>query len=151
MLCDNRMANAKHLRDALKSVKHGDGRPKFVILDAGDTFCLPVVTAMLNPELKLPYDDIDLQHQMLASHWYVSGYKMNFHDPTDETTRPLFNDASKDQTMFRVVVKANITRPLINNLILSLLGCLQDMDSLGPGFQSLHAPKKARSRQTFAC
>merc|ERR1719401_3020478 len=36
-LCDNRMANAKYLRDFLKSVKHTDGRPKFVILDAGDT------------------------------------------------------------------------------------------------------------------
>jgi len=144
-LCDNRMANAKYLRDALKTFKHTDGRPKFVMLDAGDTKCLSVVTAQLNPELNLPYDDIDLQHQMLQHHWYVSGYKMCFHDPTDEKTKPLFTDAPAERTMFRVVVKANVTRPMMDNLITALRSCVADMDSLGAGFMSLHAPKKQKT------
>jgi len=144
-LTDNRMSNAKYLRDALKAFKHSDGRPKFQLLDAGDENCLPVVTACLNPELKLPYDDIDLQHQMLQNHWYVSGYKMCFHDPTDESTRPLFHDAKKSQTMFRVVVKANVTRPMMDNLVTSLTACIRDMDSLGPGFQSMHIAKKQKT------
>jgi len=144
-LCNNRMANAKYLRDALKAMKHSDGRPKFKILDAGDTFCLPVVTACFNPELGLPYDDIDLQHQILQYHWYVSGYRMCFHDPATEETRPLFHDAPASQTMFRVVVKANVTRPMIENLISSLRSCVEEMDSLGSGFQSMHEPKKAKT------
>merc|ERR1719401_808910 len=144
-LCDNRMANAKYLRDALKAMKHTDGRPKFIILDAGDTHCLSVVAAYLNPELKLPYDDIDLQHQILQSHWYVSGYKMNFHDPADEIVKPLFHDAPANQTMFRVVVKANLTRPLMDNLIAVVKDAVQSMDVLGPGFKSLHAPKKDKT------
>lgn len=74
--------------------------------------------------MKLPYDDIDLQHQMLQHHWYVSGYKMSFHDPTDEATKALFTDAPKDRTMFRVVVKANVTRPMMDNLVTALHSCV---------------------------
>merc|ERR1719401_763674 len=147
-LCDNRMANAKYLRDALKAMKHTDGRPKFVILDAGDTKCLSVVAAYLNPELKLPYDDIDLQHQVLQNHWYVSGYKMSFRDPADEKTRPLFHDAPPNQTMFRVVVKANLTRALMENLITSIKAAIHEMDLLGPGFKRLHEPKKQKTGPT---
>eukprot|EP00401_Gymnodinium_catenatum_P004936 CAMPEP_0117535612 /NCGR_PEP_ID=MMETSP0784-20121206/41024_1 /TAXON_ID=39447 /ORGANISM="" /LENGTH=526 /DNA_ID=CAMNT_0005332143 /DNA_START=110 /DNA_END=1690 /DNA_ORIENTATION=- len=144
-LCDNRMANAKHLRDALKSMKHTDGRPKFRMLDAGDTNCLSVVAACLDPDLKLPYDDIDLQHQCLRYHWYVSGYKMSFHDPRDEETKPLFTDAPASQTMFRVVVKANVTRAMMDNLISSIKASLEEMDALGPGFKTMHGLKKSKT------
>jgi len=144
-LCSNRMANAKYLRDELKKMKHSDGRPKFIMLDTGDTGCLPVVTAYLNPDLKLPYDDIDLQHQMLQYHWYVSGYKMSLHDPRDEQTKALFNDAPPTQTMFRVVVKSNVTRAIMENLVKSFSAVVQELDSLGPGFQSMHNPKKAKT------
>lgn len=141
----NRMANAKYLRDALKGMKHSDGRPKFVMLDAGDTGCLSVVTAYLNPDLKLPYDDIDLQHQMSQNHWYVSGYKMNLHDPRDEKTKQLFTDAPADQTMFRVVVKANVTRALMENLVKCFVSVIEELDALGPGFANVHKPKKAKT------
>mmetsp|Transcript_39490 Transcript_39490/g.102179 ORF Transcript_39490/g.102179 Transcript_39490/m.102179 type:complete len:518 (-) Transcript_39490:328-1881(-) len=141
-LRDNQASNAKYLRDALKSFNSEDGRPYFTMLDAGDTKCLPVVAAMLNPELGLPFDDIDLQHQMQQYHWYVSGYRMSFHDPNDEETKALFTDLPATQTMFRVVVKANNTRVMMDNLITSLKSCLEEMASLGPGFQSMHAPKK---------
>merc|ERR1719277_210694 len=139
---DNRMANAKYLRDAMKEIRHKDGRPKFKLLDAGDTGCLPVVTACLNPDLDLPYDDIDFQHQISQYHWYVSGYKMSFHSPCDETTQPLFSDAPASQTMFRVVVKANVTRTLMDNLIESINLVIHTMDALGAGFRDLHAPEQ---------
>ena len=53
------------------------GTPYVQLLDAGDTKCLPVVTARVNPALNAPYDDIDLQHAIAQEHWYVCGYKMN--------------------------------------------------------------------------
>jgi len=144
-LRDNQMANAKFLRDQLKAMKYSDGRPYFKMLDAGENNCLPVVTAYLNPDLKLPYDDIDLQHQMQQYHWYVSGYKMNFHDPRDEETKPLFKDAPANQTMFRIVVKANNTRAMLCNLVESMKTCLHEMESLGAGFQDVHYPKRAKT------
>ena len=39
------------------------------MLDNGDDRCLPVVTAMLNPDLNLGYDDIRLQYVIAESHW----------------------------------------------------------------------------------
>merc|ERR1712007_61277 len=96
-------------------------------------------------DLKLPYDDIDLQHQCLRDHWYVSGYKMSFHDPRDEETKPLFTDAPASQTMFRVVVKANVTRAMMDNLISSIKASLEEMDALGPGFKTMHGLKKSKT------
>mmetsp|Transcript_17704 Transcript_17704/g.38395 ORF Transcript_17704/g.38395 Transcript_17704/m.38395 type:complete len:576 (+) Transcript_17704:62-1789(+) len=111
----NQMANAKVLRDSLKAMKC-NGKPRFVILDAGDTGCLPVVAAMLNPELNLPYDDIDLQHTISDDHWYVSGYRMQYHSPSTEELTPLFVDMHGEQSMFRIVVKSNLTTEMANSL-----------------------------------
>lgn len=66
----NQMKVAKYLRDFLRDLKHPDGKPRFEILDGGDECCLPVVAARLNPETKVQYDDIDLQHA-LASRYVV--------------------------------------------------------------------------------
>lgn len=147
-LNDNRMANARHLRNSIKAIKHTSGAPIFKILDAGDQHCLPVVAAYLNPDLNLPFDDIDFQHQIGQYHWYVSGYRMSFHDPNDEETRPLFHDAPQSQTMFRVVVKANLTRILMDNLVEAIKTVVADMQLLGPGFKALHAPKRMREEKT---
>lgn len=148
-ICDNRSANAKYLRDALKQMTLS-GVPRFVICDAGDTHCLPVVAAYLNPALNLAYDDIDLQHTMMGFHWYVSGYKMCFLDPKDESTRPLFQDAPATQTMFRVVVKANVTRPMMDHLITSFESALEQMDELADGFKDMHSLKGQRkTKQHF--
>ena len=67
-LCKNMMHNAKLIRDGMKTMTK-NGKPLFVMLDDGDTGCLPVVTAMLNPELGLHYNDIDLQHTIAQDHW----------------------------------------------------------------------------------
>ena len=95
----------------------------------------------MNPDLKLPYDDIDLQHVMMGHHWYVSGYMMSLLDPASEQTRPLFTDAEPAQTMFRVVVKADVTRPMIEHLLISFKSALRDMDEFGHGFKDMHRTK----------
>ena len=61
----NMMSNASFLWNGIKQMMV-DGQPRFHILDAGDSGCLPLVTAMLNPELNLPLDSIDLQHAPAA-------------------------------------------------------------------------------------
>ena len=64
MAVRNQMDTAARIRAGLKAMMGPDGvTPRFVILDKSDRApdgCLPVVCAMLNPDLKLPYDDCDL-------------------------------------------------------------------------------------------
>ena len=134
------MANAKYLRDGWKAMEL-NGKPRIKWLDAGDTSCLPVVACCLNPDLKLPYDDIDLQHVMMGHHWYVSGYMMSLLDPVSEQTRPLSTAAEPAQMRFRVVVKTDVTRPLIEHLLISFKSALRDMDEFGHGFKDMHRTK----------
>lgn len=133
--CDNMMTNAKYIRDGLKKM-HFKGKPRFTLLDQGDENCLPVVTAMLNPELSFPYDDIDLQHVLAQHHWYVSGYKMGYNDPVTEVTKPIFVDERSEQTMFRIVVKNNMTRDMADHLLTSFEEAFDFLDSVD--FSGLH-------------
>ena len=132
---ENMMRNASFLRDGLRAMEHG-GKPRFVLLDDGDQHCLPVVTAMLNPEAGFTYDDIDLQHVLSQHHWYVSGYKMSYQHPITEETRPLFHDAEAGQSMFRIVVKGNLTRDMAVDLLESFEAALTFLDSVD--FSGLH-------------
>ena len=128
-VCDNMMANAKFLRDGLKAMSV-EGRPRFVFLDHGDTDCLPVVTAMLNPECGFSYDDIDLQHVLSQHHWYVSGYKMGLDHPLTEDTIALFHDEAMDKTMFRIVVKSNLTQDMAQHLLRSFEEAFAFLDAV---------------------
>ncbi len=134
-VCDNLMANAKHLRDGMKAMRY-KGKPRFIFLDDGDTHCLPVVTAMLNPECGFTYDDIDMQHVLSQNHWYVSGYRMGFNDPISEEYSPLFHDEDAQQSMFRIVVKSNLTRSLAEDLLESLKAAFELLDAVD--FSKLH-------------
>jgi glutamate decarboxylase len=67
---EQQMRVSKFLRDHLKAATF-KGHPRFEIMDAGDEHCLPVVGARLNPDLRLKYNDIDLQHGVAEYHWYV--------------------------------------------------------------------------------
>ena len=134
-LCDNMMSTASFIRTGLKAMRRPGGEPLFRILDDGDKGCLPVVTAMLDPALNLPYDDIDLQHALAQSLWYVSGYAMNLLDPISEQTLPLFHDAPGEQTMFRIVVKSNLTRPLAVHLLQAFKDALSFLDMHADGFK----------------
>jgi glutamate decarboxylase len=138
------MALAADIRQHLRDMVDANDTPRFVFLDDGDQGCLPVVTAMLNPATQATYDDIDLQHVLSQYHWYVSGYKMGYLDPLTDVMEPLFVDQSADKTMFRIVVKANLTYAMIHNLVESLEAAFDLLD--GVDFSSLHAVDSAALR-----
>ena len=131
----NMMENAEFIRQGLKAMTY-QGKPRFVFLDDGDEGCLPVVTAMLNPDCQLSYDDIDLQHVISQHQWYVGGYKMNFNHPLTEESLPLFIDQNAEQTMFRIVIKNNLTRNMAMDLLAAIKESLAFMDSID--FSNLH-------------
>ena len=137
------MANAQFLRAGLQAMTCS-GKPRLTIMDDGEQHCLPVVTAMLNPECGFSYDDIDLQHVLSQHHWYVSGYRMGFEHPVTEKTEPLFYDQNADQSMFRIVVKNNLTRDMAQDLLRAFEAAFEFLDSVD--FSSLHSMNTAKLR-----
>lgn len=123
----NCMSVAKLLRDEFSALTK-DGKPYFEILDSGDRGCLPVVAARLNPSLDLQFDDIDLQHAIAEEHWYVSGYALSMRHPLSEAKEPLFVDADRAGTMFRVVVKSNLTLHLAQDLVRAVKAALDKLE-----------------------
>lgn len=116
---------------------------------------LPVVTASLNPALRLAYDDIDLQKVISERHWYVSGYKMGFDHPLTEERKPLFTDAPVDRAMFRVVVKSNLTLALASDLLVVIDNAVKFLDSHSMGYAQMHGTGleglKRRATQHHIC
>lgn len=140
----NQMAVAAYIRHALKNMKHPSGKPTFQILDGGDTCCLPVVGARLNPELDIKYDDIDLQHALSESHWYVSGYTLSFENFGNKgIVESLFTDVDQNLTMFRIVCKSNLTFSLAEDLVEQIRDVLPVLDSMEDGYASIQATKEA--------
>lgn len=125
--CDSMMDHADRIRRSLKAMQY-EGKPRFIILDHGQDNCLPVVTARLNPNCHLEYDDIALQHALSQHHWYVSGYRMGFRDPVTEQLKPLFCDQDAESSMFRVVIKSNISSPMVEHLLESFEKALSLLD-----------------------
>lgn len=142
----NQMHVAKFLRDGLLAMT-SSGKPRFIICDDGDQGCLPVVAGYLNPALDVAYDDIDLQHQVSERHWYVSAYPLSFHDPVTAEVRPLFSDASVDRTMFRIVVKSNLTMPLARDLLSSVEEAVEFLDKVNDGYLKVHNEKLGKGEQ----
>jgi len=140
------METAKFLRDGLKAMTH-KGLPRWIMIDGGDSGCLPVVSAYLNPALKLAYDDIDFQHIVAEHHWYVSAYAMSFHHPVEETTLPLFSDAPATGTMMRIVVKSNLTMVLARNLLSSMTEAIEFLDGASEGYLDLHGTRRGKGTQ----
>ena len=142
------------LRDGLKAMTC-QGKPRFVILDDGDKHCLPVVTAMLNPECELYFNDIDLQHALSQHHWYLGSYRMQFNHPISEKTLGLFHDADPETTMFRIVVKTNLTRNMAENLLESFHATASFLDSINfseiRDFEMHHLRHKDQRRFSNHC
>ncbi|MBT4884970.1 MAG: glutamate decarboxylase [Legionellales bacterium] len=128
-ICHQAMHHAQQLRDALKRMEY-KGKHRFIILDQGEKHCLPVVSARLNPECDFAFDDIDLQHVLSSHNWYVGGYKMSFEHPITKETLQLFHDMDKDTTMFRIVVKGNITKVMVDNLIEAFEASFEFLDKI---------------------
>ena len=122
---ENQMGVTSYLRHFLSNLAHPSGKPRFQILDGGDTCCLPVVAARLNPELNLHYDDID------------SGYSLGFENPMNDKFEKLCNDVNETTTMFRIVVKSNLTRNLAENFAGNIEKILSVLDDLDAGYEFL--------------
>jgi len=139
------MGVARYIRDGLKHMTL-HGMPTFEILDAGDTKSLPVVAARLNSQQKLPFNDIDLQHAIAEDHWYVSGYRMSMTHPITDKKQPLFFDEDEAGTMFRVVVKSNLTRYLADDLLRAIRRALEVLLEHGQAGTRRSRPKRAHHR-----
>ena len=134
-VCETMMGNAKYIRDGLKAMTH-NGKPRFVFLDHGDHSALPGVAASLNPACDFTYNDIDLEHALSRHHWYVGGYKMSLNHPLTEENIPLFSDEDGQRTMFRIVVKNNLTRGMADHLLASFEATFEFLDAVD--FSGLH-------------
>jgi hypothetical protein len=142
----NQMRVAEYIRGYIRQIKHPSGKHRFQMLDGGekDENCLPVVAARLNPELALKYDDIDLQHALSESHWYVSGYTLGFENFANNAIQePLFTDMKSSDTMFRIVVKSNLTMGLAQHLMTHLSEVLPVLDSMEAGYSSMKSTQAA--------
>ncbi|MCZ0954724.1 MAG: pyridoxal-dependent decarboxylase [Rhodospirillaceae bacterium] len=152
--CENLMENARFLRRGLREMTY-EGKPRFRLLDDGDDGCLPVVTAMLNPECGFGYDDDDLQHVLSQHHWYVGSYSMYFDHPLTGEKIGLFHDADPDQSMFRIVVKSNLTRNMAEHLLESIRVSVDFLDSIAATdpieFELHHLRHKDQRRFTDHC
>jgi len=101
---------------------------------------------MLNPELELSFDCIDVQHVLAERHWYVSGYTMSFHEPHGDELHLLFKDTSEQTSMFRIVVKASLTRALAGDLVLSIERTVDFLLTVGEGYKQMHSAAKTGKR-----
>ena len=141
------MQTLKFIRDRMKEMKAPNGKIFFRILDDGDQACLPVVTATVDKDAELPFDDIDLQNVLAMEHWYVSGYVYNFHKPDTEETKPLFSGSPADSTMFCIAVKSNLTHAMAVNLVECIQRSIQFFVDHGKGFEKMHRnSSQARQR-----
>ena len=71
---------------------------------------------------------------------------MGFENPANHTFEDLFTDVDAGETMFRVVVKSNLTRSLAEDLTEKLTKVLDVLDSMDSGYQSLRS--RAHSLRT---
>ena len=80
-----------------------------------------------------------MQHALSESHWYVSGYSLGFENPMNMQFEDLFTDVKSDETMFRIVVKSNLTRGLALDLTNKMAEVIEVLDSMDSGYESLRS------------
>lgn len=150
---ENQMNTCEYIRKCLKQMTR-NGKPRFIIIDAVEQseqkLCLPVVTAMFNPELELLYDSIDFQDVMQMSRWYIGGYCMSFNHPVTHKKMPLFHDQPADRTMFRIVVKANVTMGMAQRMMVEIKNAVDYLDDHELGYKAPELPAQAVSETAAA-
>lgn len=68
---------------------------------------------------------------------------MQFNHPLTEEPMPLFKDADKDVSMFRVVVKANLSKQLATDLLDAVMDTVKFLERAGASYAEMHAGAKA--------
>ena len=69
---------------------------------------------------------------------------MGFEHPVTEKTEPLFYDRNANQSMFRIVIKNNLTRDMAQDLLRAFEAAFEFLDSVD--FSSLHSMNTAKLR-----
>ena len=115
-----------------------DGIPRFQIISKGKV-CLPVACALFNPDCPTKYNAVVLQNKILESGWFVSGYNTAMYCATDEQMVPLFANISASNSMFRIVVKANMSPSMANQLMETVACALEWLDT---NFTSAGEPRE---------
>ena len=72
---------------------------------------------------------------------------MSFTHPITEKHIPMFSDVGAERTMFRIVVKSNLTMPLARDLLSSIHEAIGFLDQLSTGFLAIHAEKTGKKEQ----
>jgi hypothetical protein len=89
------------------------------------------------------------------SHWYISGYALSFENLANGAHESLFHDVDKMALMFCVVIKSNLTKALMVDLVHHINNILLVLDK--HGFKSIksmqlhNAAKKAIALQHKVC
>jgi hypothetical protein len=78
-------------------------------------------------------------YSLRYSHWYVSGYGLCFENPATGAHESLFHDADMSASMFRIVVKSNLTMLLAVDLLRQINDVLPLLDK--DGFRSVTSPR----------
>lgn len=71
---------------------------------------------------------------------------MQFHEPVSGDTVPLFTDMPAETTMFRIVVKSNLTRALAGDLLTSIGNSVQFLEQVGEGYAAMHQVEVKKSK-----
>jgi glutamate decarboxylase len=125
----NQYDNAILITTLLKEFKY-NGKPRFEIFNKIDMDSLPVISMRLNPKLKLKYNDIDFQNAMSMTKWYIGSYLMQYTHPITKKQERMFYDEDRDNTMFRITVKTELSKELIlDSLITSIDSTLKYLDN----------------------
>jgi len=150
-LVSGQLAVADELRSYLRNCTLKSGSKRFEMLDGdANTPSLPVTAACLNDDNEVEnYNCIDLQHTLAEDHWYVGGYRMSYKNPNTHKEEALFVDRSKDKTMFRIVVKSNLTSSLARGLMMDFDKALSTLDA-EKGFIKKDPRRKRRQQDDYS-
>jgi len=108
---------ASYLREALREMKTKEGKNRFIMYDS-PYWTVPVASCRVNHDA-IPYEEHELTGLISnESEWFMGANNMTFHHPTKGNVfLPLLKETSMDDSMFRIVVKPNMTMPLCKELI----------------------------------
>jgi len=70
---------------------------------------------------------------------------LTFENPEDHQKESLFHDGKVTDSMFRIVVKSNLTQTLAEDLVTAFKATVPMLDSMEEGYKSLKAAKSKKS------
>jgi len=106
-----------------------NGIPRFRVLSQSAVWRLPVVSVLFNPEWTAKYNAIVLQNKILERGWFVSGYNTAMYHPVGHELVAIFADLPPSSSMFRIVVKSNMSMMMAQHLLQAIEQALEWLDA----------------------